>query len=98
MSVNVQNVLLYFEDDLINLFTNLNMSSEDKDAITLAKVGMKKDRSVNNIRKESANIQKIIDKYMLNVGETPELIIVQGRLNQIRSLFGVVDVFEVDEE
>lgn len=97
MSVDKTNVLIYFEEDIEELFNHLSMDEEDVETITLAKVGLKKDRSQDNIRKETIVIQKIIDKYILDVGETSELLIVQGRLNQIRSLYEIVDVFDVEE-
>lgn len=91
MTINQINILQYFEADLINSLPQMEFTEEEKTAITTAKISMKKNMSDDNLREQTSIIQNYLDKYQVKYGNTPELLILQGRINQIRVIFNLID-------
>lgn len=52
---------------------------------------MKRDNSDANLREQSVVMQAIVDSLVMSEGLTASLMVLQARLNQLRSLYGLLD-------
>ena len=91
MTIDKTNIIQYFEEDLEDSLPLMEFTEAEKEDITTAKISMKKNMAEDNIREQTIIIQQYLDNYQHQYGSTPELLVLQGRINQIRIIFNLID-------
>lgn len=91
MTIDKKNILLYLEDSLNEFFEEDDIKTEIEEEMTIAKERMKRDTSEANLHEQVCIIQSILDNIVVNEGASSSLTIVQARINQLRSVFELID-------
>lgn len=90
-------IFLDLEDAINDLISEQNLDENLSINLMSTCAFMKRDASKPNLWEQSCTLQNLLDGLKVERGETPAVLLVQARLEQLRVLLDIRDSFNTEE-